>query len=123
MAYNRPMPANFLIPALVGTLMDAMQPAAPPPEPAQTLIVTPGGASRAASAAAKKGLLTPGAAGTVWIDGNAMPLAVTAQIRNERNLIVQPSALQQPVAVRYLTDASGAVFRVWILSAAEAAAN
>jgi hypothetical protein len=122
MAYNPPMPANLLIPALVGSLLDAMQPGMPAPQTNQTMMLAPGGMARPMPAAAKKGQLTPGAAGMVWIDGNPMTLSIAAQIRNDRNLIVQPSSLQQTVSVRYLTDASGAVFRVWILTATEAAA-
>jgi hypothetical protein len=122
MTYNRRMPANLLIPALVSTLLDAMQPSVPAPQPGQSTMHAPGGVARPMPANTKKGNLTGSAAGTVVIDGNAMPLSVAAQIRNEKNLIVQPSTLRQPVTVRYLTDTSGAVWRVWILTAAEVAA-
>jgi hypothetical protein len=122
MTYNRRMPANLLIPALVSSLLDVMQPSAPAPQPDLTTIHTPGGVARPMPANTKKGQLTPGPAGAVIIDGNALPLSVAAQIRNENNLIVQPSTLRQPVTVRYQTDASGAVLRVWILTAAEVAA-
>jgi hypothetical protein len=122
MTYNRRMPANLLIPALVSTLLDAMQPSIPAPQPDQSMLLAPGGVGRPMPANAKKGKLVPGPAGSVLIDGNAMTLSVAAQIRNENNLIVQPSTLRQPVMVRYQTDASGAVFRVWILTAAEVAA-
>jgi hypothetical protein len=117
------MPANLLIPALVGSLLDMVQPAAQPPQPDPAALSVSSGAARPLPALALKGTLTPGDSGAVWIDGKSVPLSVSAQIRNERNLIVQPSSLQQPAKVRYLTDASGAVSRVWILTAAEAAAN
>jgi hypothetical protein len=122
LAYNPLMPANLLIPALVGSLIDVMQPSVPAPQPGQTTMLAPVGVARPIAVAAKKGQMTPGAAGMIWIDGKAMMLSIAAQIRNEKNLIVQPSALQQPATVRYLTDASGAIFRIWILTAAEAAA-
>ena len=57
----------------------------------------------------------------VQIDGQPMTLAPGAQIRNAANLIVMPSSLLAPVRVRYLTDPTGAVARVWILSDQEAA--
>jgi hypothetical protein len=122
MTYNRRMPANLLIPALVSTLINATQPSVPAPQPGLSQMQAPGGVTRPMPANTKKGNLTGSTAGTVVIDGNAMPLSVAAQIRNENNLIVQPSMLQQPATVRYLTDASGAVFRMWILTAAEMAA-
>jgi hypothetical protein len=122
MTYNRPMPANLLIPALVSSLLDVVQPApAGPPLPGPAQLAAPGGVGRLLPAAAKKGQLTPGPGGVVLIDGNVIPLSVAAQIRNESNLIVQPSSLRQSVAVRYQTDATGALFRAWILSPAELA--
>jgi hypothetical protein len=43
------------------------------------------------------------------------------QIRNQQNLIVMPNAVQAKVPVRYQLDASGAVFRVWLLTRTELA--
>ena len=57
----------------------------------------------------------------VEINGKRMRLASGAQIRDASNLIVQPVALPRGALVRYTVDAQGDVFRVWILSAQEAA--
>ena len=57
--------------------------------------------------------------GQITISGISYPRAPGLQIRNERNLIVMPMAVQSTVPVRYRLDNSGAVFRVWILTQAE----
>jgi len=72
---------------------------------------------------AKKGLMLPPVDGFVSIDGNEWPLSPTAQFRSPQNLIVMPMSIQESVRVRYLTDASGAVYRVWLLTPAEIAAS
>jgi hypothetical protein len=43
------------------------------------------------------------------------------QIRDPYNMTVLPGMIQRPVPVRYITDPAGAISRVWILSAQEAA--
>jgi len=70
----------------------------------------------------KRGEMQPPADGQVSISGKLLPMAPAVQIRDTQNLIVMPMAVQQPATVRYLTDASGAVFRVWMLTPAEASA-
>jgi hypothetical protein len=57
----------------------------------------------------------------VEINGSRAMLAPGAQIRNESNLIVLPAAVPAGATVRYTLDASGQVFRVWILTPQEAA--
>ena len=57
----------------------------------------------------------------VLINGKQLRLSPGAQIRDANNRIVLPVALTQETVVRYLPDATGAVHRVWILSAAEVA--
>jgi hypothetical protein len=57
----------------------------------------------------------------VSIDGRIYPLSPGVVIRNEFNQAIPPVMMPAPVLVRYQTDAAGAVQRVWILSAAEAA--
>lgn len=72
---------------------------------------------------AKRGLMQPPAGdGFLNIGGRQWPLSPAAQFRNQNNLLVVPVQIQNPVEVVYLTDASGAVFRVWMLSSYEAAA-
>jgi hypothetical protein len=57
----------------------------------------------------------------VAINGEAMRLAPGAQIRNASNLIVMPAALPAGALVKYVLNAQGQVFRVWILTPEEAA--
>jgi hypothetical protein len=58
----------------------------------------------------------------VELDGQMQTLAPGAQIRDGDNRLVLPTALQEREQVRYLRDATGLVYRVWILSAPEKAA-
>ena len=55
------------------------------------------------------------------VDGRPMMMAPGVQIRDPFNMMVLPGMIQRPVPVRYQTDVSGAISRVWILSAKEAA--
>jgi hypothetical protein len=58
----------------------------------------------------------------VEIDGEPARLSPGAQIRSPDNRIVLPTALPPDrVLVKYLSDPSGQVFRVWILTQEEAA--
>lgn len=67
----------------------------------------------------RTGRMLPPAHWEVRIDGKTYPLSPGVQFRNELNMIVLPSMIERPVRVRFMTDFSGAVHRVWILSAAE----
>ena len=58
---------------------------------------------------------------TATIDGKNLRLSPGAQIRDGHNMIVLPTAVPQNLVVKYLLDGQGQVFRVWILSPAEAA--
>jgi len=58
---------------------------------------------------------------TVAIDGKERRLAPGAQIRDQENRIVVPSAVAGTVTVKYLADPDGALRQVWILTADEAA--
>ncbi len=58
---------------------------------------------------------------TVRIGGKLMLLAAGTQIRDDRNMIVVPTAVPPGVLVKYQLDTQGLVGRVWILSAQEAA--
>ncbi|WIM04591.1 MAG: hypothetical protein OHM77_07695 [Candidatus Nitricoxidivorans perseverans] len=70
---------------------------------------------------APRGEMSPPGAMGVEIDGRFLRLSPGVQIRDPRNMMIYPNMVRQPVPVRYLTDASGSVYRVWILSAQEAA--
>jgi len=58
----------------------------------------------------------------VVIDDKPYPRAPGLQIRNQQNMIVMPASLLDKVPVRYQLDATGAVFRVWVLTRTELAA-
>ena len=58
---------------------------------------------------------------TVEMDGERTELAAGAQIRDINNMIVLPTALPANVLVKYIPDMHGQVWRIWILSAQEAA--
>ncbi len=60
----------------------------------------------------------------VLLDGKPARLAPGARIRNRNNLIVVSGALiGEDLPVRYTRDSLGLVFEVWVLTAAEAAAD
>jgi hypothetical protein len=58
---------------------------------------------------------------TVEMNGKRTELAAGAQIRDVNNRIVLPTALPAGVLVKFIPDAHGQVWRVWILSPQEAA--
>lgn len=91
-----------------------------PPAPPELGVV----GARAFPEGTKKGELSPmGGLMEVVIDGKPLPRAPGMQIRNQQNLIVMPMTVQAKTPVRYQLDASGAVFRVWLLTRAEIAAK
>ena len=59
----------------------------------------------------------------IELDGRQARLAPGAQIRDTSNRIVLPASVTETMVVKYLLDGTGAVHRVWILSAREAAAD
>jgi hypothetical protein len=61
--------------------------------------------------------------GKVVIDGKSLTLAPTAQFRSEQNLIVMSMTIKGEKDVVYITDTSGAVYRVWMISQAEISAH
>ena len=67
-------------------------------------------------------MLPPTGDGQVIINGQNLRLATTAQFRNEQNLIVMPMSIQASKDVVYVADASGAIFRVWMLNPSEVSA-
>jgi len=57
---------------------------------------------------------------TVTMDGNALQLAAGGIIRNQKNLIVVPTAIPSGGAwVDYVLDKNGQIFRAWMLTADE----
>ncbi len=109
---------NSVVGQAVNTAMDnAVYP--------QEVIVDPSAiVARAFPEGTRKGELSPiqGMAEVV-IDGKILARAPGMQIRNQQNLIVMPMTVQARMPVRYQLDASGSVFRVWLLTRAELAAN
>jgi len=59
----------------------------------------------------------------VQIDGVQRRLAPGAQIRDQSNRLLVPTALPPGAKVRYLLDSEGQVRQVWILTPQEAAKN
>ncbi len=81
----------------------------------------PAAVLRRLPAEARYGTMQPPAGdGTLTIDGDLFSLSPTAQFRSQQNLLVVPMQIQQTVEVVYLTDAGGAVYRVWLLNPNEA---
>ena len=70
---------------------------------------------------AKRGEIRHIEGAVVEINGTQMTLSPGAQIRDGSNLIVLPTAVPPGSTVRYLLDANGQVFRVWLLTPQEAA--
>ncbi len=69
---------------------------------------------------AKLGVMAPPVGdGRVSINNQSLPLAPAVQFRSQQNLIVMPMTVQDTKNVVYITDASGAVFRVWMLNPGE----
>jgi len=67
-------------------------------------------------------MLPPTGNGLVIINGVTYQLATTAQFRNEQNMIVMSMTIQASKPVVYLADASGAIYRIWMLNPSEVAA-
>ena len=109
------MPVDPITSAIVGTLIGAAVQglAAPAPAPPVTGIV------RHLPQEAARGVMQPPSNGQVHIDGRAYLLSPGVVIRNELNLAIPPAMVQAAAPVRFQTDTMGAVFRAWILSAAE----
>ncbi|MGE5467476.1 MAG: hypothetical protein ACM3Y9_08640 [Ignavibacteria bacterium] len=113
-----------LIPAIVSSIIEGAADQAPPPAAAAAQQQGPAvGQVRALPADSRRGQMDSVILGSVQIDGKTLPLSPGAQIRNESNLIVLPTTIQQPRPVRYTVDALGYVSRIWILTPAELAAS
>ncbi len=76
------------------------------------------------SANAQRGTLRITMPPEVLLNGQPARLAPGARIRNRNNLIAVSGALMgEDLPVRYTRDPLGLVFEVWVLTAAEAAAD
>ena len=113
-----PIPAS-LVASIVSAVIEAAMQNASPEAAAQLELYA---AQRTLPPDAKIGvMLPPPGDGTVTIDGRLLPLSPVSQFRNRQNLIVMPMSIQGKNDVVFLTDASGAVHRVWMLQPAESA--
>lgn len=103
---------SALLSSLASSIVENILTPSPPPAPPAFMRQLP--------EEAQFGWMLPPTAAEVRIDGKTYPLAPGAQIRNEWNMIVLPTMIEAPAPVRFVLDSSGAVQRVWILSAREA---
>jgi len=71
---------------------------------------------------AKRGSVVQVEGAIVEIDGQRMRLSPGAQIRSRENLFIVQTSLPPGATVKYLLDATGQIFRVWVLTPEEAAA-
>jgi hypothetical protein len=72
---------------------------------------------------AKRGYLSHVRENVLSLDGKRIKLAPGGQIRGANNLIVQPTALPKDSLVKYQLNASGELFRAWVLTKEETAAK
>lgn len=111
------MPMDPITSAIVSTVIQSVIEAAltpsPPEEPIGIIRTLPGESQKGV-------MLPPGVDGQVQIGRQKFMLSPGVQIRNELNMIILPTMVQGAVPVRFQTDFSGAVNRIWILSTAEA---
>lgn len=77
--------------------------------------------ARPLPADAKRGYLSHVRENILSLDGKQIKLAPGGQIRGANNLIIVPTALPKNSLVKYQLDASGQLFRAWILTKEEAA--
>lgn len=103
--------------AIVSTVIQSVIEGALAPPPPD---MSPGIIRVLPSESLKGVMLPPGIDGMVQIGRQKFMLSPGVQIRNELNMIILPTMVQEAVPVRFQTDFSGAVNRIWILSTAEA---
>jgi hypothetical protein len=103
---------SAIISSVIGSVIEGVL-TPPPPEPTMGIV-------RMLPEESKVGEMLPPGQWEVQISGKTYLLSPAAQIRNELNMIILPTMVVEPVKVRYVIDYSGAVHRIWILSAAEA---
>jgi len=121
LVYNgaMPLPASLVASIVSAVIEAAAQSAGALPQQYEIYATT-----RTLPPEAKSGvMLPPQNDGTVTIDGRSWPLTPGVQFRNQKNLIVMPMSIQEEKDVVFITNPSGAVFRVWMVSAAELSAR
>ncbi len=117
--YNGRMPLDPLTSAIVSSIISsAMQQMSSPSAPSSPMVSV--GVPRTIPEGTVAGSMVVSSPTSASVNGQPMVLSPGVQIRDPFNVMVLPGMIQQPVAVRYLTDPSGAIARVWILSAQEA---
>ena len=116
--YHTQMPVDPLVSAIMSSVVSSVLESAltPAPPPVQPLAMM-----RALPEESRKGTMNACDFGSIRIDGQTYMLSPGAQVRDEANMIVMPGMVRSPSKVRYMVDFMGAVHRVWVLSAAEAA--
>ena len=76
--------------------------------------------SRPLPANAQLGVLSPSARPRIVIDDQVYSLSAGAQIRNQKNMLIQTASLAgRDVKVLYKKSAQGQIDRIWILTDAE----
>jgi hypothetical protein len=117
LVYNGSMP---LPASLIASIVSAIIEAAVQDSPAGAAQYQVYSMTRTLPPEAKVGVMVPPAGdGRVVIGDQSLPLAPAVQFRSQQNLIVMPMTIEDTKNVVYLTDASGAVFRVWMLNPGE----
>jgi hypothetical protein len=76
---------------------------------------------RAIPAEAKRAAIRHVQENVVEINGTQVLLSPGAQIRDTENRLLVPGVLTDSVLAKYLFDAQGQVWRIWVLTPAEAA--
>jgi hypothetical protein len=120
LVYNgaMPLPAS-LVASIVSAVIEAAVQSSTA-TPAQYEIYT---TTRTLPPEAKVGVMKPPQGdGSLVIDGKSYPIGAAAQFRSQQNRIVMPQSIQDTKDVVYVTDASGAIYRVWMLSPTELSA-
>ena len=117
--YNGRMPLDPITSAIVSSIIgSALQQMSTPSAPSSPMVSV--GVPRTLPEGAIAGSMVVSSPTSASVNGQPMVLSPGVQIRDPFNMVVLPGMVQQPVPVRYITDPSGAIARVWILSAQEA---
>lgn len=120
LVYNgaMPLPASLVASIVSAVIEAAVQSSAA--TPAQYEVYT---TTRTLPPEAKLGVMKPPQGdGFLVISGKSYPIGAAAQFRSQQNLIVMPQSIQDTKDVVYVTDASGAIYRVWMLNPTEVSA-